>query len=94
MARLTSAQLQAKIAAKGIQKSESPVTTEVLGSILTSSFGLYTSKKGNTYFTLDGYLIAVKKEETLAKEEVTITCVECIKDFGNMKVGDKFLAAE
>lgn len=94
MSRLTSAQLIGKLATSGVAKSEAPFTATVLGSILTSELGTYVSKKGNHYFTLDGYLIRAKSAETFNKAEVTITLIECVKEFNGMKPGDKFIGAE
>lgn len=94
MSLMTHAQLEQKLSARGIQKSESPFIIEKLGTISTEGLETFTAKSGNTYFKLNGYLLRTKSAETFAKSEVTITLIEATKDYKQMKPGDKFIAAE
>ena len=90
---MNSLELQAKLAAAGIQKSEQPFTIETLGTIAVAELTSFTSKSGNTYLKAGDYLIGCKPE-ILQKAEVTIKVIVAIKDFKKMKAGDKFAVAE
>jgi phosphatidylserine/phosphatidylglycerophosphate/cardiolipin synthase-like enzyme len=70
------------------------IKMQILGTFPVSDFGTFTSKKGETYFTFNGYLVAANMEKILKKELVTVTLCECIKDHKNAKAGDSWLVAE
>lgn len=87
-------QLIAKLKANGVKESESPFTITTLGEIQTNLLESFVTSKGKHYLKADAFLIAVAKEEILAKDTVTIKVITANKDYKQMKAGDTFAVAE
>jgi hypothetical protein len=82
---MNKAQLIAKLKANGVKESESPFTITTLGEIQVNLLESFTSTKGKCYLKADNYLIAVAKEDILAKETVVIKVITANKDYKQMK---------
>lgn len=91
---MNKAQLIVKLKSAGVKESESPFTITDLGTIAVSELETFTSSKGNHYLKADNYLIAVKDDKILLKDNVNIKVIMANKDYKSMKAGDTFAVAE